>query len=208
MYFHLLGLVLAIGIVVDDAIVVVEAVMHHIEHGKTPREATIQAMKEVSGPVIAIALILCAVFIPVAMVPGITGRLYQQFAITIAVSVVFSAFSALSLSPALASILLKPTKPMSERKGLLAKFFNGFNRMFDKVTGKYVGFAGFLSRKAMRVVIILVVVIVAAGLLGKSLPGGFVPDEDQGYFIMNVSLYRHHLLFSEQMRSANRWKKY
>jgi len=140
----LLGLVLAIGIVVDDAIVVVEAVMHHIEHGKTPREATIQAMKEVSGPVVAIALILCAVFIPVAMVPGITGRLYQQFAITIAVSVAFSAFSALSLSPALCSLLLKPTKPMKERKGLLAKFFNGFNRMFDKVTGGYVGFAGYL----------------------------------------------------------------
>ncbi len=114
----LLGLVLAIGIVVDDAIVVVEAVMHHIEHGKTPREATVQAMKEVSGPVIAIALILCAVFIPVAMVPGITGRLYQQFAITIAVSVVFSAFSALSLSPALCSLILKRTKPMKERTGL------------------------------------------------------------------------------------------
>jgi hydrophobic/amphiphilic exporter-1 (mainly G- bacteria), HAE1 family len=184
----LLGLVLAIGIVVDDAIVVVEAVMHHIEHGKTPREATVQAMKEVSGPVVAIALILCAVFIPVAMVPGITGRLYQQFAITIAVSVAFSAFSALSLSPALASILLKPSKPMSERKGLLAKFFNGFNRIFDNVTGKYVGMAGFLSRKAMRVVIILIVVIVSAGLLGKGLPAGFVPDEDQGYFIMNVTL--------------------
>jgi hydrophobic/amphiphilic exporter-1 (mainly G- bacteria), HAE1 family len=184
----LLGLVLAIGIVVDDAIVVVEAVMHHIEHGKTPREATIQAMKEVSGPVVAIALILCAVFIPVAMVPGITGRLYQQFAITIAVSVAFSAFSALSLSPALSSILLKPTKPMSERKGLLARFFNGFNRIFDNITGKYVGLAGYLSRKAMRIIVILVVVIAAAGLLGKSLPGGFVPDEDQGYFIMNVAL--------------------
>jgi len=184
----LLGLVLAIGIVVDDAIVVVEAVMHHIEHGKSPREATIQAMKEVSGPVVAIALILCAVFIPVAMVPGITGRLYQQFAITIAVSVAFSAFSALSLSPALASILLKPSKPMSERKGLLAKFFNGFNRIFDNVTGKYVGIAGYLSRKVIRVVIILAVVIVGAGLLGKGLPGGFVPDEDQGYFIMNVVL--------------------
>ena len=184
----LLGLVLAIGIVVDDSIVVVEAVMHHIEHGKSPREATIQAMKEVSGPVIAIALILCAVFIPVAMVPGITGRLYQQFAITIAVSVVFSAFSALSLSPALASILLKPSKPMSERKGLLNKFFNGFNRIFDNITGKYVGLAGFLSRKAMRVVIILVVVIASAGLLGKNLPGGFVPDEDQGYFLINVAL--------------------
>ena len=184
----LLGLVLAIGIVVDDAIVVVEAVMHHMEHGKTPREATIQAMKEVSGPVVAIALILCAVFIPVAMVPGITGRLYQQFAITIAVSVAFSAFSALSLSPALASILLKPSKPMSERKGLLAKFFNGFNRIFDKVTGGYVGLAGFLSRKAFRVIIILVVVVAFAGFFGKSLPGGFVPDEDQGYFIMNVTL--------------------
>jgi hydrophobic/amphiphilic exporter-1 (mainly G- bacteria), HAE1 family len=184
----LLGLVLAIGIVVDDAIVVVEAVMHHIEHGKTPREATIQAMKEVSGPVVAIALILCAVFIPVAMVPGITGRLYQQFAITIAVSVVFSAFSALSLSPALCSLLLKPTKPMKERKGLMAKFFNGFNRIFDKVTGGYVGFAGFLSRKALRIVIILAVVIGVAGLLGKSLPGGFVPDEDQGYFMLNVTM--------------------
>jgi len=184
----LLGLVLAIGIVVDDAIVVVEAVMHHIEHGKTPKEATIQAMKEVSGPVVAIALILCAVFIPVAMVPGITGRLYQQFAITIAVSVAFSAFSALSLSPALSALLLKPTKPMSERKGLLAKFFNGFNKIFDKVTGKYVGIAGYLSRKAIRVIIILVVVIAGAGLLGGRLPGGFVPDEDQGYFIMNVNL--------------------
>ncbi len=184
----LLGLVLAIGLVVDDAIVVVEAVMHHIEHGKTPREATIQAMKEVSGPVVAIALILCAVFIPVAMVPGITGRLYQQFAITIAVSVVFSAFSALSLSPALCSLLLKPTKPMKDRKGLAAKFFNGFNRMFDKVTGGYVGFAGFLSRKVLRIAIILAVVIGLAGLLGKSLPGGFVPDEDQGYFMMNVAL--------------------
>jgi HAE1 family hydrophobic/amphiphilic exporter-1 len=184
----LLGLVLAIGIVVDDAIVVVEAVMHHIEHGKTPREATVQAMKEVSGPVVAIALILIAVFVPVAMVPGITGRLYQQFAITIAVSVAFSAFSALSLSPALCSILLKPTKPMSERKGLLARFFNGFNRLFDRVTGGYVGIAGYLSKKALRVIIILTVVIGLAGLLGKGLPGGFLPDEDQGYFIMNVSM--------------------
>ena len=131
----LLGLVLAIGIVVDDAIVVVEAVIHHIEKGKTPREATIQAMKEVSGPVIAIALILIAVFVPVAMTPGITGRFYQQFAITIAVSVAFSAFSALSLSPALCAMLLKPTKPVEEQTGWLAKFFAGFNRIFEKVTG-------------------------------------------------------------------------
>ena len=122
------------------------------------------------------------------MVPGITGRLYQQFAITIAVSVAFSALSALSLSPALASLLLKPSKPMSERKGLLPRFFNGFNKIFDKMTGRYVGIAGYLSRKAIRVVIILVIVVTGAGLLGKSLPGGFVPDEDQGYFIMNVAL--------------------
>ena len=130
----LLGLVLAIGIVVDDAIVVVEAVVHHIEHGKTPKEATVQAMKEVSGPVIAIALILIAVFVPVAMTPGITGRFYQQFAITIAVSVAFSAFSALSLSPALCAMLLKPTKPLEEQTGWLAKFFVWFNRNFDKLT--------------------------------------------------------------------------
>ncbi|MFN8256816.1 MAG: efflux RND transporter permease subunit [Bacteroidales bacterium] len=121
----LLGLVLAIGIVVDDAIVVVEAVMHHIEHGKTPKEATLQAMKEVSGPVVAIALILCAVFIPVALTPGITGRFYQQFAITIAVSVAFSAFSALSLSPALSAMLLKPTKPLDQQKDFCLSFTDG-----------------------------------------------------------------------------------
>ncbi|HML85244.1 MAG TPA: efflux RND transporter permease subunit, partial [Bacteroidales bacterium] len=115
----LLGLVLAIGIVVDDAIVVVEAVMHHIEHGKTPRQATIQAMKEVSGPVIAIALILIAVFVPVAFTPGITGQFYKQFAITIAVSVAFSALNALTLSPALSAMLLKPSKPVSEQRGPL-----------------------------------------------------------------------------------------
>jgi HAE1 family hydrophobic/amphiphilic exporter-1 len=142
----LLGLVLAIGIVVDDAIVVVEAVMHHIEHGKSPKDATIQAMREVSGPVIAIALILIAVFVPVAMTPGITGRFYQQFAITIAVSVAFSAFSALSLSPALCAMLLKPTKPVEEQTGWLAKFFAGFNRIFEKVTGGYIKGATFLPK--------------------------------------------------------------
>ncbi|MBP6335001.1 MAG: multidrug efflux RND transporter permease subunit [Bacteroidia bacterium] len=184
----LLGLVLAIGIVVDDAIVVVEAVMHHIEHGKSPREATLQAMKEVSGPVIAIALILIAVFLPVAMTPGITGRFYQQFAITIAVSVAFSAFSALSLSPALCAMLLKPTKPVSEQKGMLARFFTGFNKMFDKVTGGYVRSATFFARKSMRVVLLLVVVMVVVGLLGKNIPTGFIPEEDQGYFMVNVAL--------------------
>jgi HAE1 family hydrophobic/amphiphilic exporter-1 len=184
----LLGLVLAIGIVVDDAIVVVEAVVHHIEHGKSPREATIQAMREVSGPVIAIALILIAVFVPVAMTPGITGRFYQQFAITIAVSVAFSAFSALSLSPALCAMILKPTKPLNEQKGLLAKFFVGFNKVFDKVTGGYLKGAGFFARKTRRVVILLLVIMGAVGFLGIKLPTGFIPEEDQGYFLINATL--------------------
>ena len=184
----LLGLVLAIGIVVDDAIVVVEAVIHHIEKGKSPREATIQAMKEVSGPVIAIALILCAVFIPVAMTPGITGRFYQQFAITIAVSVAFSAFSALSLSPALCAMLLKPTKPVSEQKGLLAKFFTGFNAIFEKVTGGYLNGVNFFAKKSFRIVLLLGVVMVGVALLGKKIPLGFIPEEDQGYVLVNIVL--------------------
>jgi HAE1 family hydrophobic/amphiphilic exporter-1 len=184
----LLGLVLAIGIVVDDAIVVVEAVIHHIEHGKSPKDATVQAMKEVSGPVIAIALILIAVFVPVAMTPGITGRFYQQFAITIAVSVAFSAFSALSLSPALCAMLLKPTKPVSEQTGWLAKFFTGFNRIFEKVTDKYIGGATFFAKKAMRIVLLLVVVTVAVVFLGKGIPPGFIPEEDQGYVMVNIQL--------------------
>ena len=184
----LLGLVLAIGIVVDDAIVVVEAVMHHIEKGKSPREATIQAMKEVSGPVIAIALILCAVFIPVAMTPGITGRFYQQFAITIAVSVAFSAFSALSLSPALCAMLLKPTKPVSEQKGLLAKFFTGFNAIFEKVTGGYLKGVNYFAKKSFRIVLLLGVVMVGVALLGKKIPLGFIPEEDQGYVLVNIVL--------------------
>lgn len=184
----LLGLVLAIGIVVDDAIVVVEAVIHHIEHGKTPREATVQAMKEVSGPVIAIALILCAVFIPVAMTPGITGRFYQQFAITIAVSVAFSAFSALSLSPALCAMLLKPTKPLDQQKGWLAKFFSWFNRVFENVTGKYIGGATFFAKKAMRIVVLLAVILASIVLLGKKIPLGFIPEEDQGYVLVNIAL--------------------
>ena len=184
----LLGLVLAIGIVVDDAIVVVEAVMHHIEKGKTPREATLQAMREVSGPVIAIALILIAVFVPVAMTPGITGRFYQQFALTIAVSVAFSAFSALSLSPALCAMLLKPTKPVSEQKGLLAKFFTLFNKVFEKVTGGYLTGATFFARKTIRVVLLLGVIIFAVGLLGIKIPAGFIPEEDNGYLLVNVTL--------------------
>jgi HAE1 family hydrophobic/amphiphilic exporter-1 len=183
----LLGLVLAIGIVVDDAIVVVEAVMHHIEHGKTPREATIQAMKEVSGPVIAIAMILIAVFVPVAMTPGITGRFYQQFALTIAVSVAFSAFSALSLSPALCAMLLKPTKPLDQQKGILPMFYRGFNKVFGTVTTKYLGGAGFFARKSLRVVGLLIVVIIIAGFLGVKVPAGFIPEEDMGYVLININ---------------------
>jgi HAE1 family hydrophobic/amphiphilic exporter-1 len=184
----LLGLVLAIGIVVDDAIVVVEAVMHHIEHGKSPKDATIQAMKEVSGPVIAIALILIAVFVPVAMTPGITGRFYQQFAITIAVSVAFSAFSALSLSPALCALLLKPGKPAGAKKNLLEKFFAGFNNVFDKVTGGYLKGATFFAKKSLRIIVLLVVIFSAVAFLGKKIPSGFIPEEDQGYVLINIAL--------------------
>ncbi len=183
----LLGLVLAIGIVVDDAIVVVEAVMHHIEHGKSPKDATIQAMKEVSGPVMAIALILIAVFVPVAMTPGITGRFYQQFALTIAVSVAFSAFSALSLSPALCAMLLKPTKPLDQQKGLMPMFYRGFNKVFGSVTNKYLSGAGFFARKSIRVVALLVITVIVAGFLGLKVPPGFVPEEDMGYLLVNVA---------------------
>lgn len=181
----LLGMVLAIGIVVDDAIVVVEAVMHHIEHGMSPKEATVQAMKEVSGPVVAIALILAAVFVPVAFMGGITGRLYQQFAITIAISVLFSAFNALTLSPALAAILLKPA---GGKKSPLDKFYKWFNKYFDKFTGGYLSFTGILVRKVSRSVIFIGIIVVLTLLLFKGVPGGFVPEEDNGYFLINVQL--------------------
>jgi HAE1 family hydrophobic/amphiphilic exporter-1 len=181
----LLGLVLAIGLVVDDAIVVVEAVMHNIEHGMNPKEATKKAMKEVGGPVVAIALILAAVFVPVAFAGGITGRLYQQFAITIAISVLFSAFNALTLSPALSALILKPKK---ESKGLLQRFFNGFNRVFDKFTLGYTGVAGVVARKSIRSVLIIGIVVVFIVFLGKGIPGGFVPEEDEGYYLVNVQL--------------------
>jgi hydrophobic/amphiphilic exporter-1 (mainly G- bacteria), HAE1 family len=179
------GLVLAIGIVVDDAIVVVEAVMHHIEHGLDPVAATRQAMKEVSAPVIGIALILSAVFIPVAFVPGLTGRMYQQFALTIAISVLLSAFSALTLSPALAAMLLKPAKPM---RGPLGWFFRGFNKVFDRVTGGYVGVSRILVRRASLTILLVGIVIVGAGLIGRQLPAGFIPEEDQGLLGVNVQL--------------------
>ena len=181
----LLGLVLAIGIVVDDAIVVVEAVMHHIEQGMTPKDAAFQAMKEVSGPVVAIALVLSAVFVPVAFMGGVTGRLYQQFAITIAISVLFSAFNALSLSPALAAKLLKPK---GGKKSFLDKFYNWFNKKFDRFTGSYLSLTSILVRKVSRSVIFIGIVLVLTLLLFKAVPSGFVPEEDNGYFLINVQL--------------------
>src|SRR5450631_3411841 len=183
----LLGMVLAIGLVVDDAIVVVEAVMHHIEKGLSPKDATSLAMKEVAGPVVAIAVVLSAVFIPVALTPGITGRLYQQFAITIAVSVCLSAFNALTLSPALAAMILKPKKE-GGRKNMLERFFAAFNRGFDKFTKKYVKVAGFFARKLIVSLVILCVITISAGSLLKKVPGGFVPEEDEGYFLMGLLL--------------------
>lgn len=181
----LLGLVLAIGIVVDDAIVVVEAVMLNIEHGMNPREATILAMKQVTGPIIATTLVMAAVFIPVASVPGITGRLYQQFAITIAVSVAFSALNSLTLSPALCSLLLRHPKPA---KGIAGKFFGAFNRNFDKANNSYTSFSGVIIRKAGRGVVFIVLLVFLSGFLGKVVPGGFIPEEDMGYFFVNAQL--------------------
>jgi HAE1 family hydrophobic/amphiphilic exporter-1 len=181
----LLGLVLAIGIVVDDAIVVVEAVMHHIEHGLSPRDATNKAMSEVVGPVIAIALILCAVFVPVVFMGGITGLFYQQFAVTIAVSVLFSAVGALTLTPALCATLLKKSEPPT---GILGKFFKRFNTAFDKMTGSYVGIAGIFARKLSRGIIAFIIIVAGAAFFGGSLPTGFIPEEDQGYILANLQL--------------------
>ncbi|MCF7733613.1 MAG: multidrug efflux RND transporter permease subunit [Akkermansiaceae bacterium] len=179
------GLVLAIGIVVDDAIVVVEAVQHHIEHGLSPVDATKKAMQEVSGPVIAIALVLSAVFVPVAFMGGVTGALYQQFAITIAVSVVFSAINALTLSPALSAMLLRAPKP---GKGPLAWFFKKFNAFFDWITASYGAIVGGLTRKATFSMLLLVVVCGGIYGLGKVVPGGFIPDEDKGYLFVAIEL--------------------
>jgi HAE1 family hydrophobic/amphiphilic exporter-1 len=181
----LFGLVLAIGIVVDDAIVVVEAVEHHIENGLSPRDAAFKAMDQVSGPVVAIALILSAVFIPTAFIPGITGSLYQQFAVTIAVSVVISAFNALSLSPALAALLLRPRK---EARGPLGAFFRWFNRVFGRATDGYVNWSHHLIRHAAMAMLLLLGLALLAGFFGSRLPASFLPEEDQGYFYMNVQL--------------------
>lgn len=181
----LFGLVLAIGLVVDDAIVVVEAVETNIEKGLSPKDATLKAMEEVSGPVIAIALILTAVFVPTVFIPGITGRLYQQFAVTTAISVLISAFNALTLSPALASLLLRPK---AESRGPLGRFFGSFNRMFARATNRYVGVCGAMIRKTLFSFTFLGLFVVIACVLGAKLPGGFVPEEDQGYMFVHVQL--------------------
>lgn len=181
----LFGLVLAIGLVVDDAIVVVEAVEHHMEHGLSPREATLKAMEEVTGPVIAIAVILSAVFVPTAFIPGITGQLYQQFAVTIAISVILSAFNALTLSPALCALLLKPK---GQKRGPLQAFYDAFNRAFGRATQTYVGVCRFAIHKTLLSLLFLVGVTVATGFFGKHVPTGFLPEEDQGYVFAGIQL--------------------
>jgi HAE1 family hydrophobic/amphiphilic exporter-1 len=181
----LFALVLAIGLVVDDAIVVVEAVEHHIEEGLSPREATLKAMDQVSGPVVGIALVLSAVFIPIALIGGIQGRLNQQFAVTIAIAVLISAFNALSLSPALSALVLRPRR---ESRGALGRFFGAFNRGFARATHGYVDLSHGLVRKTALSLGILAVFALLAGGLGRRLPTGFIADEDQGFLLMNVQL--------------------
>src|ERR1700747_473207 len=181
----LFGLVLAIGLVGDDAIVVVEAVERHIEDGLAPKAAALKAMEEISGPVIGIALVLSAVFVPTAFIPGITGRLYQQFAVTIAFSVILSAFNALSLSPALAALLLRPK---TSSGGPLRAFFGWFNRVFANATEWYVRVCGFLVRKSAIAIILLAAFAVGAGWIGNKVPASFLPDEDQGYLYVNLQL--------------------
>src|SRR6201982_2963792 len=181
----LFGLILAIGLVVDDAIVVVEAVEHHIEHGMAPREATLLAMRQVSGPVIGVACVLAAVFIPTVFLPGITGRLYQQFALKVAISVIISAFNALSLSPALSALLLRPRK---KARGPLGWFFGGFNRVFSSVTNGYVNWSRHAIRRSALSLGLLALFFVGAGWFGGKLPRSFLPEEDQGYIYMALQL--------------------
>ncbi|HXC99000.1 MAG TPA: multidrug efflux RND transporter permease subunit [Verrucomicrobiae bacterium] len=181
----LFGLVLAVGLVVDDAIVVVESVERHIEEGMEPKDAALKAMQEVGGPVVAIALILAAVFVPTVFIAGITGRLYQQFAITIAISVMLSAFNALTLSPALAGLLLKRREPS---RGPLARFFDWFNRMFGRVTDKYVHWSHWLIEHSWESLLLLAGVAVLAVFIGSKVPSSFLPEEDQGYMYVNVQL--------------------
>jgi len=182
----LFGLVLAIGLVVDDAIVVVEAVERHIEEGMDPKQAALKAMQEISGPVIGIALVLSAVFIPTAFIPGITGQLYQQFAVTIAISVILSAFNALTLSPALSALLLRPR--MQRRRGPLGIFFDWFNRVFRRGTSTYVNLSRSLILKSAVAFTLLAVFGAAAAFFASEVPTSFLPDEDQGYMFLHLQL--------------------
>jgi HAE1 family hydrophobic/amphiphilic exporter-1 len=184
----LFGFVLAIGIVVDDAIVVVEAVQHYIdEEGLSPREATIKAMKDISGPVIAIALILAAVFVPVGFIPGIVGRLYQQFAVTIAISVLISAFVALSLTPALCTLILRPMHLNAQSKGL-NQFFYRFNGWFARLAGSYTNGVRRSIRATPLVLVLLVCICVATVVLFGRKPSGFIPQEDEGRLYITFQL--------------------
>jgi hydrophobic/amphiphilic exporter-1 (mainly G- bacteria), HAE1 family len=181
----LFGLVLAIGLVVDDAIVVVEAVERHLQEGIAAKEATLRAMKEITGPVIGVALVLASVFVPTAFIPGITGRLYQQFALTIAVSVIISAFNALTLSPALCALLLRRRQA---KKGLLGKFFGWFNHLFGRATDSYLWISKkFVQRNGMTLLLLLLCGLLAV-VFGKKIPTSFLPDEDQGFFYVNLQL--------------------
>lgn len=182
------GFVLAIGIVVDDAIIVVEAVQHYIDHNKmSPKEATYQAMKDISAPVVAIALILAAVFVPVGFIPGIVGRLYQQFAITIAISVMISAFIALSLTPALCTLLLKPTDA-NRKPNWLDRQFAKFNKWFDKVTANYTDGVKKSISGARYIVILLICICIGTYFLFQGKPSGFIPSEDDGNLYVTFQL--------------------
>ena len=183
----MLGLVLAIGLVVDDAIVVVEGVQRHIEEGLAPKDAALKGMEELTGPVVGVALVLASVFVPTAFIPGITGRLYQQFALTIAISVMLSAFNALTLSPALAGLLLRP-RPAHERRGPLGKFFGAFNRYWERATDGFVRWSNAVIRKGMLVFVLLALCGGATVFFFRRLPSSFLPDEDQGYMFVNMQL--------------------
>src|ERR1700734_158984 len=184
------GLVLAIGLVVDDAIVVVEGVQHHIEEGLAPKDAARKAMEELTGPVVGIALVLAAVFVPTVFIPGITGRLYQQFALTIAISVMLSAFNALTLSPALSALLLRPKSEEGthEHRGPLGKFFDAFNRYWERSTNGFVRWSHAVIRKGALVMVLLVLFGLGAFFFGNRLPSSFMPDEDQGYLYVSMQL--------------------
>ena len=185
----LFAMVLAIGLVVDDAIVVIENVEHHMEEGLNVIDATERAMDEVQGPVVAIAFVLAAVFVPVAFLGGMMGVLYKQFALTIAISMAISAFVALSLTPALCALILKPhAKDKADKKGILDRFFAGFNRWFDKTKSGYLGIVAKMIRKSRFAIFFMVLVCALTAIVYKNMPSTFVPDEDQGFYIVSVSL--------------------